>query len=101
MGQQLEDKFPGQLEVTGEATPNTSGSNLRTSFQGSWRLQERRHPTHRAGWRLKLLVELCFTARKVVMAMLILQPSLRRFSAVWRQRSSSVSRWALSCTRCC
>jgi len=22
---QLEDKFPGQLEITGEATPNTSG----------------------------------------------------------------------------
>ena len=25
MKKQLEDKFPGQLEITGEATPNTSG----------------------------------------------------------------------------
>jgi hypothetical protein len=31
--QQLEDKFPGQLEVTGEATPNTSGW-LEVSLKG-------------------------------------------------------------------
>ena len=42
------------IAVVDEGTPPSSKSwrsNLRTSFQVSWRLQERQHPTHQGGWR--------------------------------------------------